>query len=205
MKRLAGVALLFVGCGRGIFGPSPQEIRAQSIEVRAAQSDILLTCNGRPSPPSKQTVYIGESPVAVECGLIANEVVADGFKKNFIDKACAGKADDACQKRYADMFFARMDVRYSQADWGAVATRCTAYPVECGDWRIFEAWALQSHSMAVGRQASDEHADADAAPSSGASGWAVAAAAVQGALSPYRQGINCTSHTTGGFTNTNCR
>jgi len=182
-----------------------------------------------PDPPGVHVVDAGGGvEVRQACGLVANEVYAPGYVSRFAHEVCGlndDKLDDACNKRFTDMFIARLSERYASASWSAVSQHCTAYPLECNTPIAIERNLLASHNAGIQAWYSGAVAYAQARQQAyfqqeaAAQAQAVeehreerrrfwanvgnAVSAMGQAMAPPPS-INCTSNTFGTMTTTNC-
>ncbi len=99
------------------------------------------------SPPS--THYLAQFGTRQGCGLITVEVTSEEFGEAFLRNACGGEDGPECAAVYSDMFFARLQERFTMADWQWVVNKCKAYPVECKSFERIELWAMESHNDQV--------------------------------------------------------
>jgi hypothetical protein len=186
-----------------------EHARNQQRERAAAVAAMVdLRCNGKDAPPGTHVKH----NVKQRCGLIFNEIANVEYWKSFTGSLCAGQADEACGRRFMEMFAARMSERYPEADGNALRTHCRAYPIECMDMRTVERWALSSHNVAIEaryKQRLQElqvgeriRAEAEAAESRQAVANALAAFAE--AFQPPPS-ITCTTTAFGSMSTTSCR
>jgi hypothetical protein len=123
--------------------PPTAVFEQQRVETRnwARQAFIVPGCGGVETGPS----FDSDGP----CGLIAAEVFQTDFMQVFIAQVCNGSLDDACEERHQKMFFARLEERYTHADYDAVDRHCQAWPLKCKSARDFELVVLTSHNDGV--------------------------------------------------------
>ena len=160
-------------------------------------------------PPSTHEVALGSAQVLQQCGLIYNEVYVPAFQARFAREICGsadGTADDACAKRFVDMFFARLSDRYPLTDWNEVNRKCTAYPLDCRDGLGIERIVLASHNAGVRAKLERARADARQAEEEEE---ARASERRRQAVRTFLQSLNpptvrCTSNTYGNTTQTTC-
>jgi hypothetical protein len=109
------------------------------------QNMVDSHCSGREAPPG----FHRKHEVRQRCGLVVNEIGTAEYWTRFASSVCANEPDEACAKKFVDMFAARLDERYPAADGEAVSAHCHAYPIECQEMRTVEIWILMSHNKAV--------------------------------------------------------
>lgn len=103
-------------------------------------------------PPRIHRVDAGGAEVRQACGLVAHEVYTTEFTARFAREICGLESDtldDACSKRFSEMFIARLSERYASANWAAVSRRCNAYPFECNSPVAIERHLLASHNAGI--------------------------------------------------------
>jgi hypothetical protein len=93
--------------------------------------------------------------VKPEAPFIADEMVSDEYKREFILKVCGhskkmtGKQDQECAQKLEDTFGARLAERYKYAIPDVVFKKCNAYPIECKKAKIYEQWVRDNHNQNV--------------------------------------------------------
>jgi hypothetical protein len=211
-----------------IYGPALVQAKAAYV-VERCRTKTLTDGPTDGDPPSAQIVDAGGVEVRQGCGLVANEVYTTAFRARFAHEIC-GLADDAldepCEKRFAEMFIARLSERYASADWAAISRRCTAYPFECKTPHAIEAHLLASHNAGISAWYDGAQRYAQARQYAAYQQAMVAqqqlsvqrsaerrqfwvnvgnAVSAMGKAMQSPPTVNCTSNTYGNTTNTSCR
>lgn len=114
---------------------------------------IIPACGGIETAPG----FDNDGP----CGLVSAEVFEADFVQVFVAQVCNGVLDDPCEARHRKMFFARVEERYTHADYDEVNRHCDAWPLRCQDARGIELTVLASHNEGVRHHARQQLAQID--------------------------------------------
>jgi hypothetical protein len=136
--------------------PSTTVFEQQRAETRswARKAIVVPECGGVETPPS----FDNDGP----CGLISAEVFHPDFVHVFAARVCSGSLDATCEERHQQMFFARVEERYTHADYDAVDRHCQAWPLKCQSARDLELIVLASHNDSVRANGQSRLAQIDA-------------------------------------------
>ena len=132
---ISAFALVFAGC----MTPAINQAAAKA----QAKADQLLR--------DKTAARACSNPQRVDtrCGLITNILASDAYRERFKAEQC-GKLDEAaCEDRYSRMVRARLELRYTEADFAQVVRVCDAQPGSCDSLPTFEERILESHNRSV--------------------------------------------------------
>jgi hypothetical protein len=164
--------------------------------------------------PSTHLVTTNGFNVEQGCGMVAAEVLDTGAIAVFVERVCGGVDSPDCGHALRKTFLARLEGRYAFTDWESVASKCTAYPVECQQLVNVELWTMEAHNDGVfawmrtatrdstaKRDAELEQAYAEALERRRAWGAALQGFAA-GWNAPRPQTVKCLSQTIGTMTTT---
>ena len=135
------LAILFSGCAHG---PSIYQQELDQRRSDAISKMVFMNCADMPEG-------------ATQCGLILSD--PPKAYQDFAKQNCHGMKMKKCFPRFSDSFFAKMGLRYPQADWRQINLECTANPQDCSSLQAVEIKALQSHNAALSQKIENDKID----------------------------------------------
>lgn len=150
--------------------------------------------------------------MATDSKFIADELYAPAAVARFVPNVCheePAQMSAACVGTLTEAFRARLEDKYTHANFSAVIHRCKGYPEECGDAHSFEVLVRKSQKQQADDQWTKSQVQADAEYNQKmAAAKAATAQAFADALQDFgthvRSRTRCTATAANGTTETEC-